>query len=125
METQYAPLIRWALDAAVLFVFAAILAIPTILGLSVTCYSLFAIGYAIGCLALPFLTWGRVFPAPRRAERRELETLCIRRCRIWDIVYTVNGTRYLLPQFVATIGWVILVITVAMIAVFVRHVANG
>jgi hypothetical protein len=124
MATQYAPLIRWALDMALLFVFVAILAIPTILGLSVTCYSLYAIGYSIGYLVLPFLTWGRIFPAPRRAERCEVESLCIRGCQLWDLVYTINGTRYLLPQFVATIGWVVLVIGIAIFAVLATHVAT-
>ena len=124
MDTQYAPFVRWMLDAIMSIGFAAVLLLPTVLGLSVALYSLFAIVYAVGYLVVPFLTWGRVLPAPRKAERNELETLCVRRCRLWSLVYTINGTRYLLPQFVSTIGWAFLVLLFATLAAVVTVVVS-
>jgi hypothetical protein len=117
MDSQYATFVRWALDAVVWIGFGIVLLIPTVLGLSVAFYSLFAIGYAVGYLVLPFLTWGRVFPAPRKPDRNDFESLCVRRCRLWNVVYTINGTRYMLPQFVSTIGWIFLVLALATMAV--------
>lgn len=109
MDSQYAPLVRWVLNVAMWAGFAATMLLPTVLGLSVAIYTLFVIGYSVGYLVVPFLTWGRVFPAPRRPDRSELESACLRRCQLWHIVYSINGTRYLLPQFVSTIGWIVLV----------------
>jgi hypothetical protein len=114
MDSQLAPLIRWFLDSIVVIGFVMALAIPAILGMSVAAYTVFAMGYAIGYLFVPFLTWGFVLPAPRKADRNELESLCVRRCRLWHFFYTINGTRYLLPQFVSSIGWCVVVVTVTL-----------
>ena len=122
MDSQYAPFVRWMLDAIVWFGVAFVLLLPTVLGLSVAFYSLFAIGYAVGYMVVPYLTWGRVLPAPRKPERNELEALCVRRCRLWNLVYTINGRRYLLPQFVSTIGWAFLIVMLTMMAVAITIV---
>lgn len=124
MDSQYAPFVRWMLDAIMSIGFAAVLLLPTVLGLSVAFYSLFAIGYAVGYLVVPFLTWGRVLPAPRKSERNELETLCVRRCQLWNLVYTINSTRYLLPQYVSAIGWAFLVLLFASFAAMVTEVLS-